>query len=120
MSLKTPTTHPHLFFSANYRCANCSHESEIFIDKDYDFYNISIRKVCACCKEVKDNVCEGDLILRKDWPDPDNDPWQLQCAFILDDAGYCADCKEKYINDYKNLIVSCSKCDGDSMVFKND
>lgn len=110
MPLETPTIEPNSFFSAHYKCSNCNHETEIFLSLDYDFYNIcNAHGVCACCNKEKDMICSGDLIWRYDWPEPDTDPWQLQCAYIPKETGHCGDCKQKYNSDYKNLTPTCSK-----------
>lgn len=118
MSLETPTTHPHLFFSAHYKCTECNHETDIFLHHDYDFYNIGqCDEICNCCKEEKELICDGDLIMRKDWPDADNFPWQLQCAYIKEGTGYCEDCKENYTSDYKYLLPACPKCGTHTMCY---
>lgn len=55
--------------------------------------------------------------MRPDWPVTHNDPWQMQCAFIKTGTGYCEDCKENYVSDYKNLLPACPKCDTHIMIY---
>ena len=116
MPLELPNTHPKNFFSANYRCSNCNHEAAIFLSKGYSFYNICNQdEICAYCCQRKNIICRGDLIWRSDWPEPDNSPWQLQCAYIPKGTGCCENCKQHYRSDYKNLILVCPICDTETM-----
>lgn len=116
--LKTPTTNPELFFKEEYECVGCKHKSIIFISKGYDFYNIcNSDSYCSNCKGIKDTICSGDLIFRSDWPECDNDPWQLQCCYINEDLGLCEECKPHFNKDFKDLKPACPKCEG-TMVYK--
>ena len=76
---------------------------------------MEVNKVCSHCKEVREVVTDGDLIMRYDWEDADDAPWQLQSSFV-DEADYlCTDCYAELVNlqeDWKKLCVMCSKCDG--------
>ena len=76
-------------------------------------------KPCSNCHEVKNTLSDGDLIMRYDWPDSDDNPWQVQSAFMLDQDRYCEDCKAVVRKDWKKLVVTCSRCDG-YMVFIDD
>ena len=56
---------------------------------------------------------DGDLIMRYDWPDADDDPLQHQCTHMLVEDRYCTDCRDEVPieADWRKLIVACSKCD---------
>lgn len=120
MSLETPTSHPEKFFSSFYHCSKCDYTAEIFLNKNFSLYNIcNSNSICGNCGIRKPIVCNGDLIIRKDWPNADNDPWQIQCAYIADEDGYCKDCEHCFTGDYKMLMVACPICDEQWMSYKN-
>lgn len=109
-----PSTDPESFFSAIYQCTKCNDRSEIYIANDYDLYNIADTDTeCACCKQEKELISSGDLIYRKDWPDPDDDPWQMQCAYLPEGVGCCKECEPKDKSDYRDLRPCCAHCDGE-------
>lgn len=101
------------YYSGNYKCINCDHETYIFVESDYSLFNLlQENKNCCLCGKTKPLVCDGDLIRRYDWHNPDNKPWQLQAAFLLEENQYCEDCKNKVPEDWKKMAVACSKCNG--------
>lgn len=110
--ITTPAIHPESFFQTIYQCSKCNYIAEIYIQNDYDLFNIySADEKCNVCGKETD-ICDGDLIYRTDWPGFDETPWQLQCAYILDGKGYCKPCEVNHKLDYRSLTLSCSKCDG--------
>lgn len=118
MSLKTPSTNPNLFFSEQYICVSCKHESIVFISKDYNLYNIcDSDSYCKNCECIKSSICSGDLVFRTDWLEPDNDPWQMQCCYIEENSGFCDDCKPLYLGDFKDLMPVCPICES-KMIYR--
>jgi DNA-directed RNA polymerase subunit RPC12/RpoP len=115
---RTPSSNPNLFISGIFECKHCFHESRIFISKDYNLYGIcEPDTVCVNCKQIKSMVCSGDLIYRADWPDPDDDPWQLQCCYIDQHLYYCVDCKPYFEGTFRDLKPVCPHCENE-MRFK--
>jgi len=111
--LAHPATNLEAFFETRFQCTKCEHTSEIYIAKDYNLFNISYTNMlCAGCNQVKETVFSGELIFRKDWPNPDDDPWQTQCAYVDEGTGLCLDCHPESSIDYRHLRPICSKCDG--------
>lgn len=108
-----PATHVESFFKAIYQCQGCNYVGEIYIQNDYDLFNIGTNdEECNFYKQEKDLLSSGDLIYRKDWPEPDDDPWQMQCAYLPEDKEYCKECEVNHKLDYRSLTVSCPQCDG--------
>jgi hypothetical protein len=100
------------YHAAEYKCINCLHQTIIFIDAKYSMFGLIISdKPCAVCKAVK-TLSDGDLVIRYDWPDADDNPWQLQCGFMREEDRYCKACRSKATKDWRKIIVACSKCDG--------
>ena len=111
--LAHPATNSEAFFKTCFQCAKCEHESDIYIAKDYDLFNISdTNKLCAGCNQEKETVFSGDLIFRKDWPNPDDDPWQTQSAYVAEGTGLCLGCQPESNIDYRHLRPCCARCDG--------
>lgn len=52
------------------------------------------------------------IIYRKDWPEPDDDPWQMQFAYLPKDKEYCKECEANHKLDCRSLTVSCPQCNG--------
>jgi transcription elongation factor Elf1 len=101
------------YHTGEFKCSSCNHETIIFIDTKYDMFgSMETDKICCICNEVKDIVANADLILRYDWPDADDNPWQLQGATLKDEERYCKKCQKTVKRDWKKFIVACSKCDG--------
>lgn len=120
--LSHPETNTEAFFKTCFQCTKCEHKSDIYIAKDYNLFNISdTNKLCAGCNQVKETVFSGDIIFRKDWPNPDDDPWQTQCAYVAEGTGLCLECQSDGKVDYRHFRPSCSKCDGtmNHSTFKN-
>jgi len=103
------------YIAGHFSCSSCDHETVIFIDENYSLMSImDVNEVCSICKTQKEVVTAGDLILRYDYQDADNYPWQLQCASLRTEQKYCKDCyKSDSENDWKELIVACTQCEGD-------
>lgn len=108
--------HGKKYIASHVGCISCKHESVVFIENDYSLMNImEVDKNCSKCGLTSDVVTDGDLIMRFDWPDADEEPWQLQSAFIDESDYLCEDCYAEGQNiheDWKKLRVSCSQCDG--------
>lgn len=103
----------HRYYANVYKCNSCPHETIIFIDTNYSmFAAMESDKLCCICNEVKSTVSDGDLIMRYDWPDPDQNPWQLQSGFMKDEDRYCKACKNKVKKNWRKIVVACSQCDG--------
>ncbi|SDM96888.1 hypothetical protein SAMN05421813_1316 [Daejeonella rubra] len=103
------------FYAGDYKCVDCGHRTIIFIDTKYDVFNLmESYQTCSHCEEEKDTLSDGDLIMRYDWPDADDDPWQLQCAYMLEEDRYCTDCRDEVPirDDWRKMVVACSQCDG--------
>lgn len=93
-------------------CQICAHRTLIFIDTKYNMFGFSLsNEICCFCKQEKD-VTDADLILRYDWSDADDNPWQLQGATMQDKDRYCKKCSYSVVRDWKKFIVPCSKCIG--------
>lgn len=106
----------HTYHAIEFRCTSCNHKTIIFIDTSYTLFDIYYEdRYCNICMLQKEYICDGTLILRYDWPDADDNPWQLQCADVVEDLKYCTDCRDEVPipDDWKKLIVGCSQCDGD-------
>ena len=101
-------------------CIDCKHHTIVFIEDNYSLMNImEVDKVCSKCGLHSDTVTDGDLIMRYDWPNADDEPWQLQSAFIDESDYLCTDCYEEVQNtyeDWKRLRVACSQCNGVMLV----
>ena len=97
-------------------CMDCDHFTTVFVDDDYSLINLmEDTKICSKCGLLSDVVTDGDLIMRYDWPDADEEPWQLQSAFIDESDYLCEACYAEEQNiqeDWKKLKVACSHCDG--------
>lgn len=97
-------------------CMDCHHNTTVFVEEDYSLMNImEVDKTCSKCGVVSDLVTDGDLIMRYDWPDADDKPWQLQSSFIDESNYLCEACyaeEENTQDDWKKLKVACSQCDG--------
>jgi hypothetical protein len=118
--ITTPATHPESFFKAIYQCPGCNYIGEIYVQNDYDLFNIGTSdEACNFCKQEKELLSAGDLIYRKDWTGPDNDPWQMQCAYLPEDRGYCKECEPVHKADYRSLMPSCPKCEMDMIYLKS-
>lgn len=107
------------YLSEGYCCQACGHQTTIYIHSDYSMFNLmEVDKLCSCCGFVRNELSDGDLILRFDWPNPDNPPWQLQCASMKDKDRYCWDCKDKIKEDWRKLTIACSQCEGTMEYFE--
>lgn len=107
------------YHTGDYKCNKCQHETVIFIDTDYDMFGFGLsNKTCSICNVKNIDVTDADLILRYDWPDADDKPWQLQGATLQDKDRYCKKCSISVVRDWKKFIVACSKCSG-YMEFNN-
>jgi len=101
------------YHTGEFKCNNCHHETVIFIDTKYDMFGFGLaNKICCVCKIENIDVSDADLILRYDWPDADDYPWQLQGATMHDKDRYCKKCRSQVLKDWKKFIVPCSRCDG--------
>lgn len=101
------------YYAGDYKCTKCQHETVIFIDTKYSMFGLVFSNgTCCSCKATGITVSDGDLVLRYDWPDAYDNPWQLQCGFMKEEERYCKKCKGKNAKDWKKIIVACSKCDG--------
>src|SRR4051812_12950897 len=102
----------HIFHTGQFSCNWCGHQTIIFIRDDYNLFGtMEDNKYCNNCNQVKYTVCDGDLIMRYDWPDADTAPWQMQGAFMLDEDRYCDDCAKVVPQDWRKMVVACSRCD---------
>ncbi len=112
--LELPFTSGKKYIAGHFNCKSCIHKTIIFIEENYSLMNfMDVKKICDICKKQKEIVTDGDLILRYDYPEADNAPWQLQGAGVMDEDRICEDCyKLDTLNDWKKLIVNCTKCDG--------
>ena len=102
------------YHAGEFKCITCDHSTIIFLDTKYDLFNLmESDQTCSHCEEEKDTLCDGDTILRYDWPNPHDKPWQPQCANLLEEDRYCIDCRDEVPieADWRKLIVACSKCD---------
>ncbi len=107
------------YHAGEFCCKSCNHKTIIFIDTSYTLFDIYFEdRFCNSCAQEKEYVCDGTLILRYDWPDADDNPWQIQGAYVPEELKYCTDCRDEVPipEDWKKLIVGCSQCDGD-MIF---
>lgn len=101
------------FHPGEYKCNSCGHETIIFIKSIYSLFSCTVNnKKCCNCGQIKETLADGDLIMRYDCPDGEDDPWQLQASFILDQDRYCSDCKNEIEEDWRKMAVTCSQCDG--------
>lgn len=105
----------HTYHTGEFCCTSCNHKTIILIDTNYSPFNcMQSYQTCSHCEEEKNTLSDGDLIMRYDWPDPDYDPWQMQCAFILEKDRYCRDCRDEVpiLDDWRKMVVACSQCEG--------
>jgi len=108
------------YIAVHVECMDCQHNTMVFFEEDYSLMNImEVDKTCSKCGVVSDIVTDGDLIMRYDWPDAADKPWQLQCAFIDESEYLCADCYAEEQNsqeDWKKVKIACSQCEGVTVV----
>lgn len=108
------------YIAVHVECMDCHHNTMFFIEDDYTLMNLmEVDKTCSRCGLTSDVVADGDLIMRYDWPDADEEPWQLQCAFIDESDYLCEGCyaeEQNIQDDWKKLKVTCSQCDGVMLV----
>ncbi|HET8828732.1 MAG TPA: hypothetical protein VFM79_05295 [Pelobium sp.] len=114
MELETPSTHPDLFFSPTFGCPSCSQEFQVFIYNNYNLFGIYYENyLCSACGEVKDAVCDGDLVFIENSPNTDEEHWQLQCCYVDEKLRVCTDCMPFSKLSYKNFKPICPKCEMD-------
>lgn len=101
------------YHTGEFKCDKCNHQTVIFIDTDYDMFGFGLMdKTCSICTTRNTDVSDADLIIRYDWPNADDNPWQLQGATLHDKDRYCIKCSPATVRNWKKFIVACSKCDG--------
>lgn len=106
----------HKYYAGLFKCISCNHETTVFIDAKFTLFDLYDQdRYCNACRLDKEFVCDGTLIMRYDWPNADDNPWQLQCAYVPEDLKYCTDCRDEVPipDDWRKLIVGCSQCNGD-------
>lgn len=100
------------YHAGEYHCIKCLHKTIIFVDTKYSMFGLMERdKICFLCNTLQPIVSDGSLIIRYDWPDADDYPWQLQAGYMKEEERYCKKCQNKVSKDWRKIIVTCSKCE---------